>query len=208
MSIKAIITTNTIFMFLLIVLQIIITIFMTLLTKISKSFQTKQPMYNKYDKDLADKMITKFCAEFWETFHIYPEVRYVTSYSPLPRTGLTLIEELINEVFCNDPTLEYKVLDVAKDKGIRSTKRFKLLITYRQCFMKIASDTGYGSTDIARFLGFDHATVLHAKKRIKDLLDTKDAETVEIYNKIVNAYKIRFSNDGDVQQDSGERPDA
>jgi chromosomal replication initiation ATPase DnaA len=162
-------------------------------------------MYNnKKDKEAADLMINDFCKNFWNTFHIYPQVSYSISNDPLHKVGLHMILDLINEMLIDECSEDTNLLPRVQKEGIQTIGRQHYLVLYRQCFMKIANDLGYGSTAVSRFLGWDHATVIYSSKKVQDLIDTKDPETIIIYTKIINAYKVRFNNDGDVQQNSGE----
>jgi hypothetical protein len=179
---------------------------MTLSTKISKVL-TQTTMYNKKNKEAADIMIHEFCQRFCDVFHIYPHVTYSISKQPLQRVSLNKLFDLVNEMLLDEIRECDPIYESVKLNGIKLVSRKRIIVLYRQTFMSIANDIGYGSTTLSRFLGFDHATVIHGCRKIKDLVDIKDPETVLIYTQVTNAYKIRFNNDGDVQPDSGEESD-
>lgn len=181
-------------------------IFMTLFTKISKVL-TQITMYNKKNKEAADLMIHEFCQKFCDIFHIYPHVTYSISKQPLQKVSLNMLFDLVNELMMEEISDDDPIYESLKKDGIRLASRKRLVVLYRQTFMSIANDVGYGSTTLSRFLGFNHATVIHGCRKIRDLIEIKDPETLIIYTQVTNAYKIRFNNDGDVQPDSGEESD-
>jgi chromosomal replication initiation ATPase DnaA len=164
-------------------------------------------MYNKKNKEAADIMIHDFCQKFLDTFHIYPNVTYSISKQPLEKISLNMLLDLVNELLLQEISEDDPIYESVKKEGVKLLSRKRFVVLYRQTFMSIANNVGYGPTTLARFLGFDHATVIHGCRKIKDLIETKDPETIIIYTRVTNAYKIRFNNDGDVQPDSGEESD-
>lgn len=54
---------------------------------------------------------------------------------------------------------------------IMKRSRERHLVDVRHTFMVSLRKRGYKTTDIGRYLGKDHATVIHATKKIKELCD-------------------------------------
>lgn len=156
-------------------------------------------MSKKYDSEAADKMIREFSQKFFERFDIYPAVIYTNNKIYTVKTGLLPLEQLVNELLIERIIADPDLFDKLKDRGIKTRIRNRTVVIYRQIFVKVAHDLGYGPSVIANHLGFDHATAIHSTKTINNLLDIKDPQIVLIYTQISNAYKKRFSNDGDVQ---------
>lgn len=143
-------------------------------------------------------LITKFVKDFYDLTGVNPIISYPNSEKEENKVNLWDLETLVNDVF-------YKHFpDLYDSKGIRSRNRKRIRVTFRQIYMKMAVQEYYYSLSrTANHLGFDHATVIHAKRTINNLLQTNDKDTVLIYNLIKNAEKERFRNDGDVQQNDG-----
>ncbi len=112
------------------------------------------------------------------------------------------------------PTLEmiYKAVceyfKIKNHSQIFSSSRKQNIVYARQIFMYLAyNETRYGVTllDISKFifnisgLTFNHATIIHNKKKIKEILDLKKTnlykkvnQDVEIIRSLYD-YEIRFS---------------
>lgn len=158
-------------------------------------------MKKGYKNRLAMEMVSRFRKEFYCTFGVYPLVNYSFHKGNLPRITLKMLETLVNEM------MEEYYPKFYTPMGIRMRNRWREIVVHRQVFMKIAQDIGYGPLITATHIGYDHASAIHAKKNINALLETKDDLVVRTYNTVIDAYKKRFSDDGDVQQDSASESD-
>lgn len=158
-------------------------------------------MKKGYRKRLADDMVSRFRKEFYGTFGVYPMVNYSFHRGSLPRVTLKELEELINNM------MEEHYPKFYTPAGIRMRLRRREVVLHRQVYMKLAQDIGYGPLVTAKHIGFDHVSAMYGKKHMQELLETNDLLARNIYNTIIDAYKKRFSNDGDVQQDSSGESD-
>jgi len=146
----------------------------------------------KYVK--ADKLIKDFQTMFKTEFGVIPLISYnLESSKKIPILGLPELESLINDVFQEHYPAAY-VPD-----GIRSRSRNLTVVMFRFIYFKTARDMAYGLKMIGNYIGFDHATVLHANKTISNLLDVQDSVVVKYYNIIKNEIQARTSYHGDVQ---------
>lgn len=150
--------------------------------------------------DEAEKMIEDFSSEFYKKFGFWPVIRFNIKSFFIPKLTLDQLRILINDSF------KESFPDVYTTEGMMLQTRKQLPILYRHIFFKIAREIGYTLKDIGRYAGFNHATVLHAVRRISDLLDIKDAEVTRNYNLIKNEIQNRYGNVGDVQHDDQREP--
>jgi hypothetical protein len=158
-------------------------------------------MKKNYKRQLAQDMVSRFRKEFFDIFGVYPRVDYSFRAMGLPRVSLSLLEDLVNEV------LQEHHPKYSTPMGIRHRSRKRPLVLHRQSFFKIAKEVGYGPLVSATHIGFDHANAIHGTKIMKSLLEIQDPLATKVYNTILDAYKKRFSDDGDVQQDSSGESD-
>lgn len=158
-------------------------------------------MKKSYKKRLAEEMVSRFRKEFYATFGVYPVVNYSFDKTGLPRITLKMLEQLVNDVMEEEDPEFYTPM------GIRLRTRKREIVMYRQAFLKIAYDIGYGPSVSATHIGYDHATAIHGNRHMVALLETHDVLATRIYNTVINGYKKRFSDDGDVQQDSSGESD-
>lgn len=72
------------------------------------------------------------------------------------------------------------------ENGIRVKSRERIVVTCRHIFNFIALRYGYTCSSIGRFIDQDHATVLHSKMKVRDLLDSNDEIIMPIYKDVSN----------------------
>lgn len=77
----------------------------------------------------------------------------------------------INPEFSNIKNLQYRT-------------RLRDFMMYLQSFCKIASDLGYGSSQISRFLGRTHASIINNTKAANNYIYSKWAQFILIYDTI------------------------
>lgn len=152
-------------------------------------------MYGSVRNDEADEYINEFVLEFYKRFKVTPIVLYDMK-DEAKRLPLNLLEQAVNRSL-------FTMIDQRRcPEGIRTKWRKREVVLHRQVYMMIAHEWTYTLEDVGRSLGYDHATVLHAGKLIKNLLEAKDKLTVQIVNSIFYAIKQEFQNDGDISTDS------
>jgi hypothetical protein len=150
----------------------------------------------------AKGMIAIFKKDFFEKFGVYPDVYYnLIPDEPRKSVSLKAFEELVNQVY------ESVFPNSCYEGGIRSRKRKREIVIFRQLFFSLAQEMGFGPSYLGCFLNFDHATVIHSRKAIRNLLDSNDRDTVLYHNLVKDAFKKRFSPDGNVFQNIGSRAD-
>lgn len=153
----------------------------------------------KYDE--AEKMIEDFSAKFYDKFGFWPIIRFNTKSFFIPKLKLDELKTLMDEAFKNNYPGDYP------KNGMMEKTRKQLTILFRHIFYKIAREIGYTFTDIGKFSGYNHATILHAVNRVSDLLDIKDAEVCRNYKLVKNEIQDRYGDVGIVQHDSQRKPD-
>jgi hypothetical protein len=73
-------------------------------------------------------------------------------------------------------------------------KKTDELVTYRQFCYYILTTMGYGPSQIASRVGYNHATVIHGKNNIEDLLDVGSAKYMYMYIEIIDHLKQVYAN--------------
>lgn len=110
-------------------------------------------------------------------------------------SGMALVDLLKIANACLFSVENYKVYP----EGIKTKTRERIVVIYRYCFIHIARRMHYRNTSIMKFLGWDHATGLHAEKTAKALLDSKNYEFATALECMYGEIKRQSGNDGDVQ---------
>ncbi len=87
-------------------------------------------------------------------------------------------------------------------EGLRAKTRKHNIVIFRQMFIKISFDYGYGCTAVSNFLGnFDHATMLHGNRAFTNLLDS-DRKVKEMHQEFLQQLKFYTIRKEDVQPNS------
>ena len=135
-------------------------------------------------RNKVEDYVRSFKSRLSKKYGIHAIVVY--NYTPKLKGPLELYEL---EEICN------KYVDmILHPGGIKSRSRLSHVVIYRQIFMYIASKMGYSSTYIGRYLNYDHATVIHARKAISSLLEINDRKIVLAFKKVENGIKETIGN--------------
>ena len=102
-----------------------------------------------------------------------------------------------SNVFMSDPTIS----DQLRSYGLFSDMRRRELVIYRQCTFLIAREHNHVLKEIGAVFGKNHATVLYGINMVQSLLETKDQQTITIYNRLKDGIKIKVRDDGHVRSD-------
>lgn len=99
-----------------------------------------------------------------------------------------------------------KVLEIVADyynttiAEVTARRRFRGNIEARQIAMYImVKDMKCMKVEVGRFFGFDHTTVIHNVRRIKDIMDT-ESDTFEDYVRISETVKSVLIKDAPLQE--------
>lgn len=77
-------------------------------------------------------------------------------------------------------------------EGIRTKTSKREVVIYRQVFCIIALRTGYGPSEIGTHLNISHATVIHSRGVMDNLLEYKNPQATLVYKDINNEIKKRY----------------
>ena len=143
----------------------------------------------------ADKFVNSFVNDFYEKFKVIPMVSYDLKEEKR-KLPLELLEKIVNKSLYTMVDPQYA------PEGIRTKRRKRELVIHRQGCMYLGYEWEYTLHQIGDALGFDHSTVLHSHKLIKNLLLTRDSLVTQIINSIFNAVREELRTDGNVQLDS------
>lgn len=150
----------------------------------------------EYDKKvMMYEEIEDFKKKFFNKFEVKLNIGY--PIEPIAyRENFKFLENLGNQL------LKEKGIFNRYPEGIKTKNRERPLVLVRSCIYKVASEMGYGCTEIGRHFGFDHATVIHGVALIGDLSDTNDAEVLKLLTTIKNECKNKHRNDPDIKSDN------
>jgi AraC-like DNA-binding protein len=125
-------------------------------------------------KQEIEEFVQSFIEEFKVRFQTEPTVIYNMA---VQKVDIHILERVVNDVLWENNPKQYT-------DGIRKRSRQLSLAEHRQVFYKVAREMGYNYSYLARFLGFDHATAIHAVKKVTMMLNIKDKVVGTIYSKI------------------------
>lgn len=164
----------------------------------TKKMETKEnykhdSRYSNVEKNIvkeAEKMAREFKITFKETFGVEPLVVYTFEDNYVPRITIQQLEALISEC------LEKNYRSEKFEGGIKNRKRERILVLYRQLFLKIAQQIGYTTTLAASVIGYTHCSAVYARRKIEDFLRMKDDLVMTHYKIILDAYEKRYGDAG------------
>lgn len=145
-----------------------------------------------------DERIKEFKDNIFKEFEVNVEVLYniIDHRKKLP---LSTLVNIINECL-------FRRYDKDKyPKGIRTRTRKRKVVIYRDCYMSIAYNWCYSLNQIGYEIGYDHATVLHARKTLSSMIKTNFKEGVEIYKEVIYEIRKQYGIDGTVPFDHKTR---
>lgn len=146
---------------------------------------TEQELFLK--KGDMDRKISEFKEKFEKEFGISPIVMYQIEVHKIPIPKLV---EIMNKMLDESSSGMFKM--------INDTSRKQVVVAHRQTFYKIARDMGYTYSYISKSIGFDHATVIYAINKVKDMIKMNDPITTSIYKeakqRIQDYYEANISN--------------
>lgn len=137
---------------------------------------------------IAENLISEFKTKFRGEVGVDAIVTYSFKADNVPRVTLRELEGIVNGIF------EKHFPEAYIKDGIRSKNRKSIIVTFRFIFFKVAREMFYPLVPIATYLGYNHATVLHAARTIQNLIDTNDLRVITYYNLIKNEIQIRTDN--------------
>jgi len=127
----------------------------------------------------AERMIEAFAAEFFNKFGVNPIIVYDTSMGHLKFLTLQMLEDVINA------SLKKRYGErEGENITISSRSRKREVILHRQLFAYIARALKYHFAVIGKKIGFDHASMIHARKAMEFLLSISDTLAKEIYAEV------------------------
>jgi len=150
-------------------------------------------MKDKQKYESAKELVEEFQTLFKSMFNTTPVVLYELDDLKLPSMVLNELEIIVNGVY------KREFPDIPNVEGIRSKKRLFTTIMFRYIFYKIAREMGYPLTVIGKYLGFDHATVLHGTRCINNLLETNEPRCIKFYNHVRYEVQNRAIDNANVQ---------
>lgn len=93
--------------------------------------------------------------------------------------SFSIIEDACNDAMREDMRLTTDQI------GIRTRSRLRFVVLYRAMFIHIAMETGFGVTEIARYLRLNHATIIHSHKKFVSKMVKDSALWKRVYNNVL-----------------------
>ncbi len=167
------------------------------MAQISQQWIKANEVIEEYKKDFHNR--------FGFTINIYFQTRTLDN---IPQISLQEIydniEEYLYQLYTNK-LVPGSYGKVPIPNGLKTKSRVQGLRVLRQIFCNIALEFGYSSTEIARFIDIDHATVLHSKNVINELLETKDRQVTELYCHVKSNLAIKY---GEIKRNQEQNSDS
>jgi hypothetical protein len=132
-------------------------------------------------KAQAENMIQEFTVAFYNKFKVTPIVSYATNVSILSRVHLSEIEKIANQELAK---WYQPMSDADTIPTIRTRKRQRTIVTYRQLYSYFARQLGYSLNSIGERIGYDHASILHGSTTIQNLIDNRDKLVIYKYTEM------------------------
>lgn len=106
-----------------------------------------------------------------------------------------ILEETNRHLYEMHPTgiIKCSYGNVRITNGIQTKTRVQQVTMMRQIFCYIAIEFGYAFTEIGRFLGMNHSTIIAAKKSITCSFETNYNNAVDKYESVKSSIIIKFS---------------
>lgn len=148
----------------------------------------------KEEKKAMDEDIENFRQEFYSKYKVQVLVSYRLKNTNPIQLSLKQIEELlIEDAKMYNPQVLEDYASFLKDKG-----RTREIVLYKQFYCLLGRQAGYTLLQIAKSIGYNHATIIHGSRSIDNLLKIRDREVTEIFNRLMYEIQQRSSNDGNV----------
>ena len=144
-----------------------------------------------YQKKLMDIEIADFKRRFHNQFKIDLTIVYPAK-DVLGGISLQNLEDIGNEIIIGKRKYN--------EYNIRSKSRIRELILIRICIFKVATEFGYGPSEIGKYFGFDHATVIHSRNKVDKNLDNFDIQVM--LNTIRNECKNKYGDERNIRPDN------
>lgn len=148
------------------------------------------------NKDIKDYKINEFIdifiTQFIKKFGVVPTVTYA-GYKPLSRLTLSELKECCELVLERVKKPQDNFLE-----GLKTKSRKIELVNVRHCYYKLGRDMGYTQTTLGLFLGFDHVSVLHGNRKVKDLISIGDTDIMLILDLIKDEITKILENDRNI----------
>lgn len=114
-----------------------------------------KPMETQQKQQIADKMVSNFINNFYETFGVKPKVKY--------------------KVDCNIPTLneifdavQYEFNLVLPGRSLEQKTNDAIFVKYRAIYYRVAREFKYSFHSMCLLTGQNHATVIHNLKNLSN----------------------------------------
>jgi hypothetical protein len=170
--------------------------------EIEESINTVSDKYNKLDvkkiKKTDNQLFKKLKNQRLENIEMFIKqfkTDFESLYDTTPVVIYTLKDEVTYPISLNE--LE-KICDAFIEPNsklhIREKNRKRNIVIARHIFFYIAYKMGYTTTYLGEYLGWDHASVIHGKKSVNNLLDINDSELVnkvkQIYDEVEKRIRV------------------
>lgn len=84
--------------------------------------------------------------------------------------------------------------------AVKSRKRYRNYVMAKRAFMCVCLELGMGVSEIGKYLGYDHTTVIHHRETNKNLLDTDDEYATEMLQLIELVKHKLFNNNNNINE--------
>jgi len=155
----------------------------------------------------ANQVIDDFKMEFERRFGFGINVYFRTrNFDSIPKISLQQLLDVVDELLYQDyPSRQLKCsygAIIPIDNGIRTNNRAYQIVMMRQIFCHIGHNLGYSSSEMGRFLGKDHATVIYSVKAMNNALEVKLQPISSKYAIVKSNLVVKYGNKSSKEQES------
>lgn len=124
-------------------------------------------------KEDIEHFLYRFRIKYNVNAHVMVNTKSVFSHKTTLEEIQHIVDSRMKMFFIHDVPL-----------SIMDNTRKRPIVTYRHVFCKIARLMGYSMTNIGKYIGRDHATIIHSVKTVDNLIEAKDKDMMNCLNDI------------------------
>lgn len=140
----------------------------------------------------VNELIYKFKKKILNTHGI--KLIVITPADNICRLTIPETAEIVNRHL-----VKYSLNNKMKVIDLQNRSRRDDRVLHHQAFCKICKDLNYSLTEIGRYLGKDHSTIIYSIKRAVDMISINDNRFLTVYNSIKKEVINKIENGRDIQ---------
>jgi predicted DNA-binding protein YlxM (UPF0122 family) len=140
----------------------------------------------------VEELISQFKHKLKLMYGIKPII--IMPYDDVYRLSIPETGEIVN-----NHLIKYSLTIKKKPINLQDNSRRDDRVLHHQAFCKICKDMNYSLSEIARYLGKDHSTIIYSVRRATDLISIADNRFLTVYNSLKKEIFNQIENGRDIQ---------